>query len=419
MKNLKNRDTQNLTKSMEFNLNIENKNKLINFEKKIFDELFLKKGFPNKKDEDWKFTDLDKIIKINFDKLTNFTEKKNFKTQFRLKFDHYSVYTLNGYLVDYFEDLPFNLKRYESSQISDKSISKTKKNPMSILNSMLTDRGYSIKISKKMDKPIVIYNFFNKNLNDKMINSFNFINIENTDATIIEYNFDDSNSSHLKNAFQNIFIKSGTLNYYFINDRKTKSYNYCNNLTKLNNAELKYYVLPSGIKFRKEDNEIYLNGKESNCEIYSSSYLKKDEHQEIKTLINHEDPNCKSHQKIKKILGDNSKGIFQGKIFVNERAQKTNAYQLSNALILNDSAEFNAKPELEIYADDVKCSHGSSSGNLDKDAIYYLMARGIKKEDAIKLLVKGFLSEIIETIKLNYLKEIVEKHIEKSTLYEN
>ena len=74
---------------------------------------------------------------------------------------------------------------------------------------------------------------------------------------------------------------------------------------------------------------------------------------------------------------------------------------------------------LEIYADDVKCSHGSSSGNLDKDAIYYLMARGIEKGDAIQLLVKGFLSEIIETIKLNYLKEVVEEHIEKSTLYEN
>ena len=88
-------------------------------------------------------------------------------------------------------------------------------------------------------------------------------------------------------------------------------------------------------------------------------------------------------------------------------------------LILNDAAEFNAKPELEIYADDVKCSHGSSSGNLDKDAIYYLMARGIEKGDAIQLLVKGFLSEIIETIKLDYLKEVVEEHIEKSTLYEN
>ena len=401
---------------MEFNLNIENKNKLKKFEKKTFDEIFLKKGFPNKKDEDWKFTDLDKILKINFDKLTNLTEKKNFKTKFRLKFDHYSVYTLNGYLVDHFEDFPFNLERCETSLITDKLVDKSKSNSMSTLNSMLTDRGYSIKISKQMDKPIVIYNFFDKDLNDKMINNFNYINLEKVDATIIEYNFDNSNTSHLKNTYQNIFIKNGNLNYYFVNDRKTQSYNYCNNLSKIDNAELKYYVLSSGIKFRKDDNEIYLNGKESNCEIYSASYLKKDDHQEIKTLINHEDPNCKSHQKIKKILGDNSRGIFQGKIFVNERAQKTNAYQLSNALILNDAAEFNAKPELEIYADDVKCSHGSSSGNLDKDAIYYLMARGINKADAIQLLVKGFLNEIIETIKPNYLKEIVEEHIDKSTL---
>ena len=344
------------------------------------------------------------------------TEKKNFKTKFKLKFDHYSVYTLNGYLVDHFEDFPFNLERCETSLITDKLVDKSKSNSMSTLNSMLTDRGYSIKISEQMDKPIVIYNFFNKDLNDKMINNFNYINLENTDATIIEYNFDDSNTSHLKNTYQNIFIKNGTLNYYFINDKKTQSYSYCNNLSKLNNAELKYYVLSSGIKFRKDDNEIYLNGSKSNCEIYSASYLKKDDHQEIKTLINHEDPNCKSHQKIKKILRDNSRGIFQGKIFVNERAQKTNAYQLSNALILNDAAEFNAKPELEIYADDVKCSHGSSSGNLDKDAIYYLMARGINKADAIQLLVKGFLNEIIETIKPNYLKEIVEEHIDKSTL---
>ena len=396
---------------MEFNLNIENKNKLINFEKKIFEEMFLKKGFPNKKDEDWKFTDLDKILKINFDKLTNFTEKKNFKTKFRLKFDHYSVFTLNGYLVDHFEDFPFNLERCESSQISDKSISKTKKNSMSTLNNMLTDRGYSIKISKKMDQPIVIYNFFNKDLNDKMINNFNFINIENTDATIIEYNFDDSNTGHLKNTYQNIFIKNGTLNYYFINDRKTQSYNYCNNLSKLNNAELKYYVLSSGIKFRKDDNEIYLNGKDSNCEIYSASYLKKDEHQEIKTLINHEDPNCKSHQKIKKILGDNSKGIFQGKIFVNERAQKTNAYQLSNALILNDSAEFNAKPELEIYADDVKCSHGSASGSLNEQSIFYLMSRGLSYQQSRELLINGFLLDVVEKITDSEIKNLIKNMI--------
>jgi Fe-S cluster assembly protein SufD len=89
------------------------------------------------------------------------------------------------------------------------------------------------------------------------------------------------------------------------------------------------------------------------------------EHQEIKTRINHNAPNCQSYQKIKNVLNDESKGVYQGKIFVKNIAQKTDAYQLSKALILNDAAEFDAKPELEIYADDVKCSHGSTSGSID------------------------------------------------------
>ena len=106
--------------------------------------------------------------------------------------------------------------------------------------------------------------------------------------------------------------------------------------------------------------------------------FRKEEHQEIKTQINHLSPNCKSYQKIKNVLENDSIGVYQGKIFVKNIAQKTNAYQLSKALILDDQAEFNAKPELEIYADDVKCSHGSTSGSIDEDAIYYLMTRGIK-----------------------------------------
>ena len=113
--------------------------------------------------------------------------------------------------------------------------------------------------------------------------------------------------------------------------------------------------------------------------------LNEGEHQEIKTQINHLAPNCKSYQKIKNVLDNNSNGVYQGKIFVKDIAQKTNAYQLSKALILDDRAEFNAKPELEIYADDVKCSHGSTSGSIDKDAIHYLMTRGIKLPTAKKL----------------------------------
>ena len=124
-------------------------------------------------------------------------------------------------------------------------------------------------------------------------------------------------------------------------------------------------------------------------------------------------PNSKSFQKIKNVISSESKGIFQGKIFVKDIAQKTDAYQLSKALLLNDNAEFNSKPELEIYADDVKCSHGSASGNMDENSLHYLMTRGLSKEVAAKLLVKGFLSDIVEFIKNPTIKQFIENKLEE------
>ena len=131
------------------------------------------------------------------------------------------------------------------------------------------------------------------------------------------------------------------------------------------------------------------------------------EHQEIKTQINHLAPNCKSYQKIKNVLESDSKGVYQGKIFVKDIAQKTDAYQLSKALILNDQAEFNAKPELEIYADDVKCSHGSASGSLDENSIFYLMSRGLNYQQSKELLINGFLMDVVEKITDVEIKNLI------------
>ena len=128
--------------------------------------------------------------------------------------------------------------------------------------------------------------------------------------------------------------------------------------------------------------------------------------------MNHLAPNCQSYQKVKKVLSLNGKGVFQGKIYVKDVAQKTDAYQLSKALLLDDNAEFNSKPELEIYADDVKCSHGSSSGSIDEDSIHYLMTRGLKRKDATKLLIKGFLNDVIEFIKSTSIKNFVQSKLE-------
>ena len=137
--------------------------------------------------------------------------------------------------------------------------------------------------------------------------------------------------------------------------------------------------------------------------------MKNDQHHEIKTVINHNEENCKSYQLIKSVLSDDSKGVYQGKIFVDPKAQKTDGYQLSRALSLNENVEFNAKPELEIYADDVKCSHGSTSGNIDENSIFYLMSRGLSYSDSKKLLTNGFLNEVIEKITNENIKNFVKK----------
>ena len=121
------------------------------------------------------------------------------------------------------------------------------------------------------------------------------------------------------------------------------------------------------------------------------------------------DENTKSYQLIKSILNENSKGVYQGKIFVDSKAQKSNGYQLSKAILLTENAEFDAKPELEIYADDVKCSHGSTSGSLDENSIFYLMSRGIKRKDAEKLLINGFIMDAVEKITDLEIKKLIKE----------
>jgi Fe-S cluster assembly protein SufD len=139
--------------------------------------------------------------------------------------------------------------------------------------------------------------------------------------------------------------------------------------------------------------------------------IKDNQQHEIRTTINHLVENTKSYQLIKSVLGKNSKAAYQGKIFVDQKAQKTDGYQLSRAILLDETSEFNAKPELEIYADDVKCSHGSASGSLDENSIFYLMSRGLNYQQSKELLINGFILEVIENITDIEIKDLIKKMI--------
>ena len=167
------------------------------------------------------------------------------------------------------------------------------------------------------------------------------------------------------------------------------------------------FIITQGSEYSK--NEISCNL----IEPYSSAFvngiinLNNQKKHEIRSKINHIAPNTKSYQLIKCILSENSKAVYQGKIFVDKEAQKTDGYQLSKAILLNQNTEFNAKPELEIYADDVKCSHGSSSGSLDDNKIFYLMTRGLNKNQSKKLLIDGFILDVLDKITDISVKKIV------------
>ncbi|MDC2987055.1 Fe-S cluster assembly protein SufD [Candidatus Pelagibacter bacterium] len=378
-------------------------------------ELFLKTGLPNKKDENWKFSDLNFIIKKNFKQITNNDELKfDKKIKFIDDFEHNKIILVNGRFIS------CDIKYEEKGKLKIETLKlfenfSEPNNNLYYLNKALSTGGFYLEVQKdyKCKKPIIIYNYFTSNLDNKIINNSNQIKLnQNTELTLIEYNIGEK-SKFLKNTFENINVgKNSSFKNIILQKSKSKGYFYKNiKGSQAYNSSYQNFILSSGLRFNKIEINMDLEKENSNCHILSGLSLGKEEHQEIKTQINHLAPNCKSYQKIKNVLDSDSTGVYQGKIFVKDIAQKTDAYQLSKALILDDQAEFNAKPELEIYADDVKCSHGSTSGSIDENAVHYLMTRGIELPVAKKLLINGFISEIFENIPEEKLKFFLEKSI--------
>ncbi len=380
---------------------------------------FNKTGFPNKKLEDWKFSDFKNIINKNFDELKIDDAKYNLDSFNLLKeFQHNYIIIVNGKLhsSDFkFEDKDQIIIKPYISNNADHQFSY---NPLICLNHALAENGYFLEVKQnyKFKKVLVVYNYFTEDIKNKILNNKNKIKVcQNSEVHLIDYIVNKSQFKFINNAYDDLILeKNAKFKNLFINSKINNGYFYKFSKNSLYlNSSYSNFIFSSGLKFNKLDIECDLLEKNSKCDISSALFLGKSEHQEIKTRINHYAPNCESYQKVKKVLSSDSKGVYQGKIFVKDNAQKTDAYQLSKALLLNDDAEFNSKPELEIYADDVKCSHGSTSGSIDEDSIFYLMTRGLSKNDAKKLLITGFLNEIIENIKSETIKNFIYSKIDE------
>ena len=403
----------------ELKLNFDKIISLNNFsdsQKKIKQENFnnyFEKGLPNKRNEDWKFSDINQIISKNFDNLNFIVDQKKVfeEKDFPLDFEHNKISFVDGKLYD------FDFKHEAKDKILvDQNLDLDDtiyQNTLLNLNSAFLTSVSKITIQKgyNVKKPLILFNYLSDGLKSSAINSRVDINLED-DSSLCVVNFLNENSEkNFINFRQKIKIgENSILKNYSLDSNTSENIKYFNkdiNLSK--NSHLEYFILSEGSKFIKQDINCNLDDEYGSIALNGIINLENEKHHEIKTVINHKKENCKSYQLIKSVLNDKSKGIYQGKIFVSPEAQKTDGYQLSRALLLNESVEFNAKPELEIYADDVKCSHGSTSGNIDENSIFYLMSRGLSYSESKKLLTNGFLNEVIEKISNEDVKKLVKK----------
>jgi len=379
---------------------------------------FIKNGFPNKRIEDWKFSDLNKIISSNIKELKFFNDEikpGEFDQSILINnFDHNKIIFING-LISKFD---FNYEEKDKIEIIDTQETEDldSSNSLVSLNNALKFNyvKLTIKENYSLNKPLIIYNITNKKLNSNTINQrIDFILKKNSSLKLINLFDDSSNNNFININYQFKIARDAILKNYKIDHKLNSNIKYFfNNIDLDYNSLAETFIFSTGSKFIKNEINYNLNDQYSSAFVNGIINLKDDQHHEIKTNINHLAENTKSYQLIKSVLNDNSKGVYQGKIFVNSRAQKTDGYQLSKALLLNENTEFEAKPELEIYADDVKCSHGSTSGNLDEEAIFYLMSRGLNYQQSRKLLINGFLLDVVEKITDLEIKNLIKNIME-------
>ena len=386
--------------------------------KKSYLNKFIENGFPNRKQENWKFLDINQIISNNISELSFYNdysiENKIDSSIFIDDLEHNKIIFINGRIekIDFSYEDKKQIEIIEDSYTTDKS---ENNNSLIDLNIALSNKHFKILIKKgySLKKPLIIYHLSNEKMKSKNINlRLDFELEQNSSLKLIDF-FSDDSEKNFMNIFYNFNLdRDAILKNYKIDKSLNKNLKYSfNNIDQKQNSISETFVFSAGSDYFKNEINCNLKGEYSSAFINGIFSLDDNKQHEIRTTINHLVENTKSYQLIKSVLGKNTKSAYQGRIYVDSKAQKTDGYQLSKAILLDETSEFNAKPELEIYADDVKCSHGSASGSLDDNSIFYLMSRGLNYKQAKGLLINGFLLDVIEKITDAEIKDLLKKMI--------
>lgn len=387
--------------------------------------------FPTKKDEEWKYTNISPILKHQF--LPSPLAKETYKgldNISKFKIDNLDVHLLilvNGIfrkdlsnitdledrvIIDSFYNQSKNNAEFLSKYISGHKDG----NSFNFLNNAFTYDGFFIYVPKStiIEKPIHILNIAGDSETRPLIQPTNIVIAEeNSQVTIINEYIGDANLDYFTNAVTNISAdKNSNLTFYKIQNESDSAYHIDKTeILQKDSSVVSHFSLSFGGKISRNDINSKLDGENIELHLYGLYLGKNNQHIDNHTFIDHAKPNCESNELYKGILDDNSKGVFSGKILVNQIAQKTNAFQSNKSVLLSDEASIDTKPQLEIYADDVKCSHGATVGKLDEQAFFYIRSRGVSKEAARSMLIRAFVDDVISEIKIEKLKEKVNHKI--------
>ena len=391
--------------------------KNINLKKNNFDK-FVERGFPSRKIENWKFIDLSQIIKKNIEELSFYNDysitNKIDTSIFIDGLEHNKIIFINGRIekIDFDYEDKNQIEIYDDIEIKDNI---KNENSLINLNNAFSNKNYKILVKKNysIKKPLIIYHLTNEKMKSKNINlRLDFELEQNSSLKLIDF-FNDTDDKNFMNIFYNFDLKEDSILKNFKID-KSLNQNlkyFFNNIDQDKNSISETFIFSAGSNYFKNEVNCNLNGEYSSAFLNGIFSLKENKQHEIRSTINHLVENTKSYQLIKSVIGKNSKAAYQGRIYVDTKAQKTDGYQLSKAILLDETSEFNAKPELEIYADDVKCSHGSASGSLNENSIFYLMSRGLNYKQSRELLLNGFMLDVVEKITDPEIKNLVKNMI--------
>ncbi|WP_159949715.1 Fe-S cluster assembly protein SufD [Polaribacter septentrionalilitoris] len=395
-------------------------------------ENFEELGFPTRKLEAWKYTSLNSVLKQDYSLFPDRVEAielADVKKYFIHEIDAYKVVFINGKYSSFLSQTTHEhydvclmssaLTNAKYKPVIDKYFNKVaKQDNLTSLNTAFATEGAYINIPKNTEvkKPIQILNFTTGSEAASMIQPRNLIIVgENSQVQIIERHQSLTSNAVLTNVVTEIFAdKASNVDYYKIqNDEITASLVDNSYIEQQSNSVVSVHTFSFGGNITRNNLNFYQKGEHIDSILKGITIIEGKQHVDHHTLVHHIEPNCESHQDYKGIYDERSTGVFNGKVIVEKEAQKTNAYQQNNNVLVSDKATINAKPQLEIFADDVKCSHGCTIGQLDDDALFYMQQRGIPQKEGRALLMFAFANTVLESVKIPEVKQRITKLIAK------